>query len=140
MTRALICVSRISQAIVLDLAVLGVLFLAFVQIPDARADSASCLAKAASFVTELDELLEKEQYRSGPYADLAERYFPLRDCEAEALLDLVRTSRFIQSIKYSPRTNEYFIKFERDGLGAWFAYLVSERKSQAAGAGFVRKP
>jgi hypothetical protein len=121
-------------------AILVLLVLCLTNTSSARADSDTCLAKAASFVRELDELLEKEKYDSGPYFDLAERSFPFRDCEAEALLDVVRQSRFIRSIQHSPRTEEYHILFERDGLGAWFSYLVSERKSRAAGAGFTRKP
>jgi len=124
----------------LRFAVLSVVLPAFTQIPDAHADSASCLAKVASFVAELDELLEKEKYSSAPYTDLSERYYPFRDCEAEALLDIVRRSRFIRSIYHHSRTNEYFIRFERDNLGAWFDYLVIERKSTLADAGFIRKP
>ena len=122
------------------LGAISVLLLACAQLPGERADSASCLAKVALFVRELDELLEKEKYHSRPYSDLAERSFPFRDCEAEALLDVVRQSRFIRSIQHSPRPEEYHILFERDGLGAWFSYFVSERKSRAAGAGFTRKP
>ena len=122
------------------LGAISVLPLACAQLAGARADSASCLAKVALFVRELDELLEKEKYHSRPYSDLAERSFPFRDCEAEALLDVVRQSRFIRSIQHSPRPEEYHILFERDGLGAWFSYFVSERKSRAAGAGFTRKP
>jgi hypothetical protein len=121
-------------------AILVLLVLCLMNTSRARADSDTCLAKVALFVRELDELLEKEKYDSGPYFDLAERFFPFRDCEAEALLDVVRQSRFIRSIQHNPRTEEYHILFERDGLGAWFSYLVSERKSRAAGAGFTRKP
>jgi hypothetical protein len=124
----------------LRFAVLGVVLPAFAQTPDARAVSASCLAKATLFVTELDELLEKEKYSSAPYTDLAERYFPFRDCEAEALMDVARQSRFIRSIQHNPRTNAYHVRFENDFVGAWFSYLVVERKTFAAGAGFTRKP
>ena len=87
------------------LGAISVLLLACAQLPGARADSASCLAKVALFVRELDELLEKEKYHSRPYSDLAERSFPFRDCEAEALLDVVRQSRFIgrYSIVLVPR-------------------------------------
>jgi hypothetical protein len=114
------------------LAVIAAILLASAWIPNARADSATCLAKAAAFVTELDKLLEKEKYDSGPYSDLAERYFPLRDCEAEALLDVVRQSRFIRSISYFSRKNECFISFERGNRGASFGYFVLERKSELA--------
>jgi hypothetical protein len=124
----------------LRFAVLGVVLPAFTQAPGARADSASCLAKATSFVAELDELLEKEKEWDTPYPDLIKRYFPLRDCEAQALLDVCSQSRFIRSIRHNPRTNEYFIRFERGNLGAWFAYLVAERKSNTSDAGFMRKP
>jgi hypothetical protein len=121
-------------------AILALLVLCLTNTSSARADSESCLAKAASFVTELDGLFEKEQYSMGPHYDLMKKYFPLRDCEAEALLDVVRQSRFIRSIQHSPRTNEYHILFERDPFGAWLSYLVAERKSRAAGAGLTRKP
>jgi hypothetical protein len=71
--------------------------IALVQVPAPRADSASCLAKATLFVTELDELLEKEKEWDTPYPDLVKPYFPLRDCEAQAFLDVCRQSRFIRS-------------------------------------------
>ncbi len=118
----------------------AVALLALAWLPQARADSDSCLAKATAFVAELDELLEKDQEWNRPYSNLVERYFPLRDCEAEALLDIVRRSRFIPSIQYSPRTSEYHVLFERDVWGAWFSYLAAERKSTTAGAGLLRKP
>jgi hypothetical protein len=121
-------------------AILTLLVLCLTNTSSARVDSASCLAKAASFVTELDELLEKEQYSMSPHHDLMKEYFPLRDCEAEALLDVVRSSRFIRSISYFPRRNEYFIRFERDNLRASFGYFVAERKSELAGAGWINKP
>jgi hypothetical protein len=60
-TRAKTFASLISQTTALRLALLLALIFSFAQVPNARADSASCLAKATSFVTELDELLEKEQ-------------------------------------------------------------------------------
>ena len=112
-------------------ALLAVLVFAFAQAPKAHADSDTCLAKAASFVAELDGLLDKVKNHTA-YTDLAERYFPFRDCEAEALLDIVRQSRFIRSIQHSPRTNAYHVLFENDFVGAWFSYLVVERKSLAA--------
>jgi len=121
------------------LATVGALLLSLTQISDARADSALCLAKASSFVAELDELLSKEKNWNTPYFDLIERYFPLRDCEADALLEVVRGSRFIRSISYHARTNQYFIVFLNGDVGARFAYLVSEKKSHAASAGFTRK-
>jgi hypothetical protein len=109
------------------------------QASSARADSASCLAKVTSFVVELDQLLSKERNWNTPYLDLTTRHFPLRDCEPDALLDVVRGSRFIRSISYHSRTNQYFIFFSSDDADASFAYLVSEKKSQAASAGLTHK-
>jgi hypothetical protein len=129
-----------SRLLIILPSLVGALLLAFVQISDARADSDSCLAKAASFVAELDELFEREQDSMVPHQELVKKYFPLRDCEAEALLDVVRRSRFIRSVYHHSRTNEYFIRFERDNLGAWFGYLVLERKSTLADAGWINKP
>jgi len=114
------------RSVELALAVLATLLVAF--------------AKAAAFVADLDGLLDQVKNHSGPYTDLAERYFPFRDCEAEALLDIARQSRFIRSIQHNPRTNEYHVLFENDFVGAWFSYRVAERKSFSAGAGFTRKP
>ncbi len=107
--------------------------------PNAYADSAYCLAKASSFVAELDELLSREKNWNTPYFNLIDRYFPLRDCEVNALLDVVRASRFIRSISYHARTNEYFVVLASEDADARFAYLVSEKKSRAASAGLSRK-
>jgi len=107
--------------------------------PNAYADSASCLAKATSFVAELDELLSKERNWNTPYFDLIDRYFPLRDCEVDALLDVVRGSRFIRSISYRSRTNEYLVFFASGDADAGFAYLVFEKRSRAASAGLSHK-
>jgi hypothetical protein len=79
------------------------LLLGLTLISNARADSTSCLAKVSSYVAELDELLSKVKYTLTPYNGLNERYFPFRDCEASALLDVVRGSRFIRSIYHHPR-------------------------------------
>jgi hypothetical protein len=121
------------------MAMVVALLLCLTQVSNARADSPSCLAKAASFVTELDELLLKEKNWITPYEDLNERYFPLRDCEADALLDVIRGSRFIRSISYHSRTNQYFIAFSSDDVRLNFSYLVSEKKSQMASTGFTHK-
>jgi hypothetical protein len=74
----------------------GALFLCLAQVPSARADSASCIAKVSSYVAELDELLSKERNWITPYNDLNKRYFPFRDCEADALLEVVRRSSFVR--------------------------------------------
>jgi hypothetical protein len=84
------------------------------QAPGARADSASCIAKVSSYVAELDKLLSKERNLITPYDNLNERYFPLRDCEVDALLEVVRGSSFIRSISYNPRTDTYLVHFSSD--------------------------
>src|ERR1700722_15454388 len=90
-------------------AAISALILCVAQAPSAHADSASCLAKVSAYVAELDKLLSKERNWLTPYDDLNERYFPFRDCEADALLEVVRSSNFIRSISYSSRTKTYFI-------------------------------
>ena len=122
-----------------NLAAVGVIVLAITQISSTRADSVSCVAKVTSFVTELDELLSKERNWITPYFDLIDKYFPLRDCEADTVLDVVRGSRFIRSISYHARTNQYFIVFSSDDVRASFSYMVSEKKSAAASTGFTHK-
>lgn len=109
------------------------------QAPNALADSASCLAKATAFVVELDELLSKEKNWLTPYVDLKERYFPLRDCEADALLDVVRRSKFLRSVSHNPRTNSYLIHFSSDAVLFGFGYLASEKKSYFSDPLWVNK-
>lgn len=106
-----------ADALIRVATILALLLACLTNTSSVRAESASCLAKVALFVRELDELLEKEKYDSGPYSDLAERSFPFRDCEAEALLDVVRKSRFIRSIQHNPRTDEYLQPQRRQAQG-----------------------
>src|SRR4051812_1324861 len=96
-----------------SLMALGALLFCLTSGSSVRADSASCLAKVSSYVAELDELLSKERNLLTPYIDLNERYFPFRDCEADALVEIVRNSRF-SSISHNARLNEYLIHFSND--------------------------
>jgi hypothetical protein len=112
------------------LTALGALLLCVALVSSARADSASCLAKLSSYVAELDELLSKERNLLTPYDDLNERYFPFRDCEADALLEIARSSRFIRSISHNGRLNEYFIHFSNDQVKVGLYYYASERKPE----------
>jgi hypothetical protein len=116
------------------LTAIGVLALCLAQAPNARADSASCIAKASSYVAELDQLLSTERNQLTPYDNLNERYFPLRDCEVDALLEVVRGSSFIRSISYNPRANLYLVHFSSDRVLVGFGYRVSEKRSDRDGA------
>jgi hypothetical protein len=118
----------------------GALLLCMAQIPSARGDSASCIAKVSSYVAELDQLLSKEKNWITPYFDLNERYLPFRDCEADALLEVVSRSRFIiRPIDSLPSMNAYFIVFQSDDVKVSFAYLASEKKSNRGSALWVNK-
>jgi hypothetical protein len=103
------------------------LVLCLAQTPSARADSASCMANISSYVIELDALLSKEKNRLTPYIDLNERRFPFRDCEADALLEVVRRSGFLRSIGH--HAGRYFILFANEKVEIGFTYYVFERKS-----------
>ena len=107
----------------------ALLLLAFAQILHARADSASCLAKITSYVAELDVLLLEVRNNLAPYNELSERYFPFRDCEADALLEVVRRSKFIRAISHSAREDAYFIQFSNGDAIVNFTYYASEKKS-----------
>src|SRR5260370_10281450 len=50
-----------------------------------------------------------------------------RDCEADALLEVVRSSRFIRSISYNSRANAYFMRFSSDEVLIDLTYYVSEK-------------
>jgi hypothetical protein len=104
------------------------------QAPGARADSASCIAKVSSYVAELDQLLSKERNLITLYDNLNERYFPLRDCEVDALLEVVRGSSFIRSISHNPRADTYLVHFSSDRVLVGFGYRVSEKRSDRDGA------
>jgi len=108
------------------LAGVGALFLCVAQVSSARGDSASCIAKVSSYVAELDELLSEERNWITPYTDLNKRYFPFRDCEADALLEAVRSSSFIRSISY--HSGQYFIHFSSDEVVVGLTYYVSDKK------------
>jgi hypothetical protein len=90
------------------------LVLCLAQAPGAYADSASCIARVSSYVAELDQLLSTERNWLTPYDDLNKRYFPLRDCEVDALLEVVSGSSFIRSISHNPRTDTYLVHFSSD--------------------------
>jgi hypothetical protein len=105
------------------------LLLYLAQAPIAHADSASCIEKATSYVAELDQLLSKERNWITPFIDLNNRYFPLQDCDTDALLEVVWGSRFRRPITYNPRTKEYFAVFSSDEVRVGFSYRVLEKKS-----------
>jgi len=121
------------------LAAVGAVFLCVAQVSSARGDSASCIAKVSSYVAELDALLSKERNWITPYIDLNKRYFPFRDCEADALLEVVSRSRFIQPIDYHPGLKEYFIVLASDDVTVGFTYLASEKRSQPVSTRWVHK-
>jgi hypothetical protein len=121
------------------LAAVGALYLCVARVSSARGDSASCFAKVSSYVAELDTLLSKERNFLTPYIDLNERYFPFRDCEADALLEVVSRSRFIQPIDYHPGLKGYFIVLASDDVTVGFTYLASEKKSQPVSTRWVHK-
>ena len=128
-----------SYRLVRYLAVVGAIFLYLAHVTSARADSASYLAKISSYVAELDELLSKERNWITPFDDLNERYSPFQACEADALLEVVRRSRFVRSIDYGPPTKEYFIHFSSDDVIVGFGYLASEKRSSFKTALWVHK-
>jgi hypothetical protein len=107
--------------------------------PEAHADSASCLANISSYVVELDALLSKERNLLTPYIDLNKRHFPFRDCEADALLEVVRRSSFIRSVGH--HAGQYFILFSNEKVEIGFTYYALEKKSDPATntAGWVDK-
>lgn len=138
-TKTNAAVPRRGRDIARDLISISALVLSLTQAPSARADSVSCLAKVSAYVAELDELLSKERNWNTPYMDLTKRSFPIYDCEVDALLAVVRESHFIRSISYHARTNQYFILFSNGDADASFAYLASEKKSNAVTAGLSHK-
>jgi hypothetical protein len=131
--------SKLFRRLPAILVVLAFATTSIVYASSARADSASCVAKVSSYVVELDELLSKERNWITPYFDLNEKYLPFRDCEADALLEVVSRSRFIQPIGYHPGLKQYSIVFLSDEVDVGFSYLASEKKSSRGYAGWVHK-
>jgi hypothetical protein len=104
-----------------------------------RADPASCIAKVSSYVAELDLLLAKEKNWITPFHDLNKRYFEFRDCDTDALLEVVWRSRFFQQITYNPRAKEYLILLSSKDVEVGFAYDASEKRSNTLFAIWVNK-
>jgi hypothetical protein len=117
----------------------GALLIWLAQVPGARGDLGSCVANASAYVVELDELLSRVKNRLTPYDDLNERSFPFQDCDVDALLEVVKRSRFIRLIDYHPPTKKYFIHFSSDYVRVSFTFLVPEKRSTFKTALWVNK-
>lgn len=109
------------------------------QMQQARGDPASCLARVASYVAELDQLLAKERNWITPFDELNERYAPFEGCDADALLVEVLRSRFAQPTSYNPRSKKYFVKFSSEDVQVGFSYRAAERRSEIHYAGWTNK-
>jgi hypothetical protein len=116
-----------------------ILVLCVVEAPTARADPASCIEKVSFYVAEVDQLLATEKNWITPFHDLNKRYFEFRDCEADALLEVVSRSRFFQQIAYNPRAKEYLILLSSKDVEVGFAYDARAKKSNTLSAVWVNK-
>ncbi len=119
------------------LTVVPLLYGAQVQI--ARGDEASCLARVASYVTELDQLLATERNWITPYMNLNDKYALFEDCDTDALLVETSRSRLFQGITYNPRGKTHFVRFSRKDVVVGFEYDPREKKSYKPNAGWVNK-
>jgi hypothetical protein len=99
------------------------------QVSIACADPASCLEKVSSYVAEVDQLLAKEKNWITPFHDLNKRYFEFRDCDTDALLEVVWQSRFLEEIGYNPRAKRYVIVLSSKDVEVGFAYNAREKRS-----------
>jgi hypothetical protein len=107
--------------------------------PTANADPASCLEKVSSYVAEVDRLLAREKNLITPFEDLNRQYSEFRDCDTDALLELVWQSPFLMQITYNPRVKAYYVMFSSKDVKIGFAYYARERKSNTPSAGWVNK-
>jgi hypothetical protein len=99
------------------------------QVSIAHADPASCLEKVSSYVAEVDRLLATEKNWITPFHDLNKRYFEFRDCDTDALLEVVWQSRFLEEIGYNPRAKRYVIVLSSKDVEVGFAYNAREKRS-----------
>ena len=128
---------RTLPAAVIYLAVVTLLY--GLQVRIVRGDAASCLARVASYVHELDQLLDTEKNWITPYLKLNDKYSQFEDCDTDALLEEVSRSRFFRRITYHPKTKTYFVRFSSNNVEVEFAYDARERKSDKPNAGWVNK-
>jgi len=105
----------------------------------ARADPASCLEEVSSYVAEVDQLLATERKWITPFDDLNKRYFEFRDCDTDALLEVVWRSSFIQRITYNPRAKKYHILLSSKDVEVGFTYDAREKRSSTLFAVWVNK-
>src|SRR5882724_2800405 len=92
------------------------------QVSMTRADPASCLEKVSSYVAEVDQLLASEKDRITPFQDLNKRYFEFRDCDTDAVLEVVWRSPFLIHIAYNPQAKKYYIRFSSKEVEVGFAF------------------
>ncbi|MBA2399326.1 MAG: hypothetical protein H0V72_11605 [Bradyrhizobium sp.] len=115
------------------------LLLCVVQAPTTRADPASCLEKVSSYVAEVDQLLAKEKNWITPFHDLNKRYSEFRDCDTDALLEVVWRSRFFKQITYNPRAKQYIVELSSKDVEVGFAYDARSKRSNTLSAVWVNK-
>jgi hypothetical protein len=101
-------------------------------IPAARVladNTATCVARMSSYVTELDQLLAQTTWLA-PFEKLNSRYFPFRDCDTDPLLVETTKSQFYRGVTYYPRSKRYVVQFASKRLEVSFAYRADERRSE----------
>jgi hypothetical protein len=106
---------------------------------NARADSASCTTKLSAYIAALDQLLSTERNSTFLFQHLNQRYFPLRGCELDALLEGITRSKFLRS-KFHAGGDIYGIVFSNGKIEAGFSYSTSKMESESNFAAFAKKP
>lgn len=92
-------------------------------------NTATCVARMSSYVTELDQLLAQTTWLA-PFENLNSRYFPFRDCDTDPLLVETTKSRFYRGITYYPRSKRYVVRFASKRLEVGFTYRADQRRSE----------
>ena len=92
-------------------------------------NTATCVARMSSYVTELDELFSFSTWVEA-FDKLNSRYFPFMDCDPDPLLVETTKSRFFRGITYYPRSKRYVVGFASKVIEVGFTYRADERRSE----------
>lgn len=97
-----------------------------------QTESLGCEAKLEKFVIELDELFNSPPRASDPFHELIDRYFPLKHCDAQAVLAIVRKSKYLVQVYETWR--EYTFSFVAHGFVVGFGLLKESGDSELPSA------
>jgi hypothetical protein len=101
-----------------------------------QTEALSCEAKLEKFIVELEELLNSAPRTSDPFHELIDRYFPLKRCDTQAILRIVRKSKYL--VRVHETWKEYTFSFVAHGFVVGFRILKESGDSELPSASAMK--